>query len=271
MPGSKPDMRLNRGNETRKGWYCMYKLVLVRHGESEWNKSNLFTGWTDVDLSLKGVEEAKEAGIMLKDEKFEFDVAYTSYLKRAIKTLYFILDAMNLLWVMVHKTWQLNERHYGALQGLSKLATAKQYGEEQVHLWRRGYEVHPPALTRDDERYPRNDAKYKDVSDSFIPLTESIKDTIVRVEDYWEREIKPQILAGKKVIIAAHGNSLRALINYLDNLSAKEIVDVNIPTATPLIYTLDERLKPVEKYYLGNERKVEHKLEKAADPDKIME
>ncbi|WP_410769312.1 2,3-diphosphoglycerate-dependent phosphoglycerate mutase [Fontibacillus sp. BL9] len=249
----------------------MYKLVLVRHGESEWNKSNLFTGWTDVDLSDKGVHEAKEAGIMLKEEKFVFDVAFTSYLKRAIKTLYYILDAMNLLWIPCHKSWQLNERHYGALQGLSKLTTAQKYGEEQVRLWRRSYDVLPPALTRDDERYPRNDAKYRDVPDQYIPLTESLKETIVRVEDYWEREIKPQILAGKKVIIAAHGNSLRALIKYLDNLSAEEIIDLNIPTGTPLVYTLDDQLKPVEKYYLGSERRIEHKIEKVADPDKIME
>ncbi|TYA14407.1 2,3-diphosphoglycerate-dependent phosphoglycerate mutase [Paenibacillus faecis] len=249
----------------------MYRLVLVRHGESEWNKSNLFTGWTDVDLSAKGAKEAKDAGILLKEGKFVFDVAYTSYLKRAIKTLYYILDAMNLLWIPVHKTWQLNERHYGALQGLSKLTTAQQYGEDQVMLWRRSFDVLPPSLNQEDERYPRNDPKYRDVPDSQIPLTESLKETIVRVQDYWDREIKPQILAGKNVVIAAHGNSLRALVKYLENLSNEEIVDVNIPTGTPLVYTLDENLKPVEKYYLGSDQKVEHKIRKAADPDKILE
>lgn len=249
----------------------MHRLVLVRHGESEWNKSNLFTGWTDVDLSSKGVDEAKEAGKLLKEHKFEFDIAYTSYLRRAIKTLYFIQDEMNLLWIPTYKTWQLNERHYGALQGLSKLTTAQKYGEQQVQLWRRSYDVLPPALTKDDERYPRNDPKYKDVPDQFIPVTESLKETIVRVEDYWLREIKPQILAGKRVIIAAHGNSLRALVKYLDNLSATEIMQVNIPTGTPLVYSLDEQLLPVEKYYLGSDTRIEHKIEKAADPDRVME
>ncbi|MGG4553751.1 2,3-diphosphoglycerate-dependent phosphoglycerate mutase [Paenibacillus humicus] len=249
----------------------MHRLVLVRHGESEWNKSNLFTGWTDVDLSSKGVDEAKEAGKLLKEHKFDFDIAYTSYLRRAIKTLYFIQDEMNLLWIPTYKTWQLNERHYGALQGLSKLTTAQKYGEQQVQLWRRSYDVLPPALTKEDERYPRNDPKYKDVPDQFIPVTESLKETIVRVEDYWLREIKPQILAGQRVIIAAHGNSLRALVKYLDNLSAAEIMQVNIPTGTPLVYSLDEQLLPVEKYYLGSDTRIERKIEKVADPDRVME
>ncbi|GAA0134096.1 2,3-diphosphoglycerate-dependent phosphoglycerate mutase [Paenibacillus sp. YSY-4.3] len=249
----------------------MYKLVLVRHGESEWNKSNLFTGWTDVDLSSKGIDEAKEAGKMLKEHKFEFDIAYTSYLRRAIRTLYFIQDEMNLLWIPTYKTWQLNERHYGALQGLSKLTTAQKYGEQQVQLWRRSYDVLPPALTKEDERYPRNDPKYKDVPDQFIPVTESLKETIIRVEDYWLREIKPQILTGKKVIIAAHGNSLRALVKYLDNLSAAEIMQVSIPTGTPLVYSLDDKLLPMEKYYLGSDTRVERKIEKVADPDRVME
>ncbi|WP_055108514.1 2,3-diphosphoglycerate-dependent phosphoglycerate mutase [Paenibacillus ihumii] len=249
----------------------MHKLVLVRHGESEWNKSNLFTGWTDVDLSSKGVKEAQEAGQMLKEHKFDFDIAYTSYLRRAIKTLYFIQDEMNLLWIPTYKTWQLNERHYGALQGLSKLTTAQKYGEEQVMLWRRSYDVLPPALTKEDERYPRNDPKYRDVPDELIPLTESLKETIIRVEDYWLHEMKPQIQAGKKIIIVAHGNSLRALVKYLDNLSAEEIMQVNIPTGTPLVYTLDEQLRPVEKYYLGSDTRVEQKMEKVADPDRVME
>lgn len=249
----------------------MYKLVLVRHGESEWNKSNLFTGWTDVDLSEKGVEEAKAAGKLLKEANLVFDVAYTSYLKRAIKTLDYILDAMNLLWIPTYKTWQLNERHYGALQGFSKLATAQKYGEEQVKLWRRSYDVLPPALTKDDERYPRHEDKYRDVPDQLIPLAESLKETVVRVEDYWEKEIAPQIKMGKHVIISAHGNSLRALIKYLDNLSKEEIIDLNIPTGIPIVYTLDEQLRPTQRYYLGSEQHIEHKLEQVAHPDKIME
>ncbi|GIP21356.1 2,3-diphosphoglycerate-dependent phosphoglycerate mutase [Paenibacillus sp. J22TS3] len=249
----------------------MYKLVLVRHGESIFNLENRFTGWTDVDLSEKGVTEAKEAGRLLKRDEFVFDIAFTSYLKRAIKTLDYILEEMDLLWIPVHKTWQLNERHYGALQGLSKEATAVKYGAEQVHLWRRSYDVLPPALTKDDERYPRNDVKYRDVPDQFIPLTESLKETIVRVEDYWLKVIVPQIKAGQRVIISAHGNSLRALVKYLDNMSDEEVIDLNIPTGTPLVYTLDEQLKPVEKYYLGSERRTEKKIEKVADPGKIME
>ncbi|CAM4354167.1 2,3-diphosphoglycerate-dependent phosphoglycerate mutase [Paenibacillus macerans] len=249
----------------------MHQLVLVRHGESEWNKSNLFTGWTDVDLSEKGVMEAKEAGQLLKREKFEFDIGFTSYLKRAIKTLDYILDEMNLLWIPIHKTWHLNERHYGALQGLSKETTARQYGEEQVMKWRRSYDVLPPALTAEDERNPRNDPKYRDVPERFLPLTESLKETGIRVEDYWEKEIVPQIKSGKKVIVAAHGNSLRALIKYLENISNEAIVDVNIPTGTPLVYSLDEHLKPVEKHYLGSEGRTSTKIEKAANPDRILE
>lgn len=249
----------------------MYTLVLLRHGESVYNKSNLFTGWTDVDLSEKGIQEAQEAGKLMKREELAFDVAYTSYLKRAIKTLFLALEEMDLLWIPVYKTWQLNERHYGALQGLSKSDTAKKYGDEQVMLWRRSYDVLPPALTKDDERYSRNDIKYRDVEDKYIPLTESLKETVVRVEDYWHREIAPQIKAGKKVIIAAHGNSLRALIKYLENIGNQEILDLNIPTGTPLVYKLDEDLQPIEKYYLGSEERTEHKIQKVADPGKIME
>ncbi|MCM3038340.1 2,3-diphosphoglycerate-dependent phosphoglycerate mutase [Paenibacillus motobuensis] len=249
----------------------MYQLVLVRHGESEWNKFNLFTGWTDVELSEKGVQEAEEAGKLLKAANFKFDIAYTSYLKRAIKTLYHILDEMDQLWIPVHKTWQLNERHYGALQGLSKSDTAEKYGNEQVLLWRRSYDVLPPALTKEDDRYPRHDSKYNELTDDELPLTESLKETVVRVEDYWEREIKLQIIQGKQVIIAAHGNSLRALIKYLEQLSSEQIVDVNIPTGTPLVYTLDEQFKPIEKYYLGSQGKIEQKIERVANPDTIME
>ncbi|MFB5673404.1 2,3-diphosphoglycerate-dependent phosphoglycerate mutase [Paenibacillus terreus] len=249
----------------------MYKLVLIRHGESQWNKANLFTGWMDVDLSDKGIQEALHAGRLLKEEQFVFDVAYTSYLKRAIKTLDYVLEEMDLLWIPVYKTWQLNERHYGALQGLSKTATAEKYGEEQVRLWRRSYDVLPPALTKDDNRYPKNDVKYRGIDDEFIPLTESLKETVVRVKDYWDKEIAPQIKAGKNVIIAAHGNSLRALIKFLDNLSSDEIIDVNVPTGTPLVYTLDDQLHPVGKYYLGSEQHIESKIQEVAEPDKIME
>lgn len=250
---------------------AMYTLVLLRHGESVYNKSNLFTGWTDVDLSEKGIQEAREAGKLMKREGLTFDVAYTSFLKRAIKTLFLSLEEMDLLWIPVYKTWQLNERHYGALQGLSKTDTAKKYGDEQVMLWRRSYDVLPPSLTKDDKRYPRTDTRYKDIEDKYIPLTESLKETVVRVEDYWHREIAPQIKAGKKVIIAAHGNSLRALIKYLENIGNKEILDLNIPTGTPLVYQLDENLKPLGKTYLGSEERTEHKIEKVADPGTIME
>jgi 2,3-bisphosphoglycerate-dependent phosphoglycerate mutase len=249
----------------------MYKLVLIRHGESEWNKANLFTGWMDVDLSDKGIQEALHAGRLLKEEQFVFDVAYTSYLKRAIKTLDYVLEEMDLLWIPVYKTWQLNERHYGALQGLSKTATAEKYGEEQVRLWRRSYDVLPPALTKEDERYPKNDVKYHDIDEELIPLTESLKETVVRVRDYWAKEIAPQIKAGKNVIIAAHGNSLRALIKFLDNLSSEDIIDLNVPTGTPLVYTLDDQLHPVGKYYLGSEQHIESKIREVAEPDKIME
>ncbi|MFB5760545.1 2,3-diphosphoglycerate-dependent phosphoglycerate mutase [Paenibacillus medicaginis] len=249
----------------------MYKLVLIRHGESEWNKANLFTGWMDVDLSDKGIQEALHAGRLLKEEQFVFDVAYTSYLKRAIKTLDYVLEEMDLLWIPVYKTWQLNERHYGALQGLSKTATAEKYGEEQVKLWRRSYDVLPPALTKDDDRYPKNDVKYRNIDDELIPLTESLKETVIRVRDYWDKEIAPQIKAGKNVIIAAHGNSLRALIKFLDKLSSEEIIDVNVPTGTPLVYTLDDQLHPVRKHYLGSEQHIESKIQEVAEPDKIME
>lgn len=249
----------------------MHKLVLIRHGESKWNQQNLFTGWTDVDLSDKGVQEAQQAGKWLKEEQFMFDIAYTSYLKRAIKTLDYVLEEMDLLWIPVHKNWQLNERHYGALQGLSKDTTAQKYGEEQVMLWRRSYDVLPPALTKEDERYPRHEVKYRDVPDESIPVAESLKETVVRVEEYWLNEIAPQIKNGKNVVIAAHGNSLRALIKFLEDLSAEEVIDLNVPTGTPLVYTLDNDLNPVEKYYLGPEHHVVQKIKEVAHPDNIME
>ncbi|WP_156857465.1 2,3-diphosphoglycerate-dependent phosphoglycerate mutase [Oceanobacillus sp. AG] len=230
----------------------MYKLVLIRHGESEWNKANFFTGWTDVDLSDQGIEEAQHAGKILKEEQFVFDVAYTSYLKRAIKTLDYVLEEMDLLWIPVYKSWQLNERHYGALQGLSKTTTAIQYGEDQVKLWRRSYDMLPPALTKDDKRYPRYDVRYRDIDDERIPLTESLKETAFRVKDYWNNEIIPQIKSGKSVIIVAHGNSLRALIKILDNLSPAEVVDLNVPTGIPLVYSLDKHLRSIGSYYLGS-------------------
>lgn len=234
----------------RKDVKDMYKLVLIRHGESEWNKANFFTGWTDIDLSDKGIEEAQNAGRLLKEAQFAFDVAYTSYLKRAIKTLDYVLEEMDLLWIPVYKAWQLNERHYGALQGLSKTTVAQRYGEEQVKLWRRSYNELPPALTKDDKRYLIYDAKYRDIDDEFIPLTESLKETAIRVKYYWNQEIKTQIKKGNNVLIVAHGNSLRALLKFLDNLTPGEIIDLDIPTGAPLVYMLDKQLHPVDKYYL---------------------
>ena len=222
------------------------KLVLVRHGESEWNKLNLFTGWTDVDLSEKGHAEAAQAGKLLKAEGYDFDVCYTSYLKRAIHTLNHILDEMDRNWLPVVKTWKLNERHYGALQGLNKKETALKYGDEQVHIWRRSYDVRPPALSETDERYLEMKEKYNE----YIPHTECLKDTIERVIPFWDAEIKPSLLEGKKVIIVAHGNSLRGLIKYLDNINDEDIVKLEIPTGNPLVYELDDNLKPIRHYYL---------------------
>jgi 2,3-bisphosphoglycerate-dependent phosphoglycerate mutase len=235
----------------------MYKLVLLRHGESIWNKENRFTGWTDVDLSEKGYVEAKNAGVVLKKENYTFDIAYTSVLKRAIRTLWIVLDEMDLMWIPVINSWRLNERHYGALQGLNKAETAKKYGEEQVHIWRRSYDTQPPALDKNDERYPGNDPRYKDLSDSELPLTECLKDTVARFVPYWENTIAPMIKTGKKVIIAAHGNSLRALVKYLDNVPDEEIVGLNIPTGIPLVYELDDNLNSVKSYYLGDSEEIE--------------
>lgn len=231
----------------------MYKVVLLRHGESEWNKLNLFTGWTDVDLSEKGLEEAKQAGIVLKQEGYTFDIAFTSVLKRAIKTLNIALEELDLLWIRVIKSWRLNERHYGALQGLNKAETAEKYGIEKVKIWRRSYDVPPPALEESDERYPGKDPRYADLKKSEIPLTESLKLTVDRFLPYWFDTIAPTIKSGKKVIIAAHGNSLRALVKYLDNISEAEITELNIPTGIPLVYELDDELKPIKHYYLGDQ------------------
>ena len=229
-----------------------FKLVLLRHGESTWNKENLFTGWTDVDLSEKGLGEAAEAGRLLKEGGYTFDVAYTSVLKRAIRTLNLTLDALDLLWIPVVKTWKLNERHYGALQGLNKAETTAKYGEAQVKVWRRSYDIPPPPLEPGDDRHPSKDPRYAALPPSDLPATESLKETVARFIPYWHSTIAPDIKSGRRVIIAAHGNSLRALVMYLDNVSEAEITELNIPTGIPLVYELDEQLKPVKHYYLGD-------------------
>ena len=246
----------------------MYKIVLLRHGESVWNKENRFTGWTDVDLSDKGREEAKKAGQVLKKEGFIFDIAYTSVLKRAIRTLWTVLDEMDSMWIPVQNTWRLNERHYGALQGLNKSETAAKYGEQQVLIWRRSYDIAPTPLTRDDERFPGRDARYKDLDPVDIPLTECLKDTVKRFLPYWHETIAPTIKSGKRVIIAAHGNSLRALVKYLDNVSEANIVNLNIPTGLPLVYELDNDLKPIKNYYLGDPAEVKKAMEAVANQGK---
>ena len=228
----------------------MIDLVLVRHGESLWNKENRFTGWTDVDLSENGILEARAAGKKLLEKGFVFDLAFSSVLKRATKTLDLILEEMGQMGVKVERNWKLNERHYGALQGLNKMEMAQQAGDEQVHIWRRSYDVRPPALEEDDSRCPWNDPLYKDVSRAELPLTECLADTVARVVPYFEKEIAPALLAGRQVIVVAHGNSLRALVKYLDGISDEAIVDLNIPTGAPLVYRLDSELKPVEHYYL---------------------
>ncbi len=234
----------------------MHRLVLLRHGESTWNKENRFTGWTDVDLSDKGREEAREAGRLMAAEKFEFDVAYSSLLKRAIRTLWIAQDEMDLLWMPVHRTWRLNERHYGALQGLNKAETAAQHGDDQVKIWRRSYDIPPPPLTAEDPRHPSHDRRYASLTRHELPLTESLKDTVARFLPYWHDTIAPAIAAGQRVLIAAHGNSLRALVKYLDNVSEEEIVELNIPTGVPLVYLLNDDLKPLQKFYLGDEEAV---------------
>ena len=240
------------------------KLVLLRHGESDWNKQNRFTGWTDVDLSEAGIAQAKEAGQVLKREGYVFDVAYTSVLKRAIRTLWIALDEMDLMWIPVHRSWRLNERHYGGLQGLNKSETADKFGEAQVKIWRRSYDIPPPALTADDERYPGRDPRYKGLAPDELPLTECLKDTVERFLPYWHGTIAPQVKAGQKVVIAAHGNSLRALVKYLDNLSEQEVLELNIPTGMPLVYELDDDLKPLKHYYVGDPAKVKAAMEAVA-------
>ena len=246
----------------------MTKLVLVRHGESEWNKLNLFTGWTDVELSEKGREEAKNAGKLLKQEGYDFDICYTSYLKGAIHTLNGILDEMDRAWLPVIKTWKLNERHYGDLQGQNKAEAAAKFGDEQVKIWRRSFDVKPPVLSDDDERSAKKQAMYRDVDESFLPQNESLETTIERVVPYFLEEIKPQMKAGKRVIIAAHGNSLRALVKYLDNLSPEEILEVNIPTGTPLVYEFDDNFKVTKHYYLGDQDAIKAKMNAVANQGK---
>jgi 2,3-bisphosphoglycerate-dependent phosphoglycerate mutase len=246
----------------------MFKLILLRHGESIWNKENRFTGWTDVDLSEKGIEEAHNAGKILKKEGYHFDVAFNSLLKRATRTLWIVLDEMDLMWVPVFNSWRLNERHYGALQGLNKSETATKYGEEQVHLWRRSYDIRPPALTPDDERYPGKDPRYVDLTKKELPLTECLKDTVARFLPFWHETIAPTIQAGNRVLISAHGNSLRSLVKFLDNIPDEEIVGLNIPTGIPLVYELDKLLKPIKHYYLGDPETVKKAQEAVAKQGK---
>lgn len=246
----------------------MTKLVLLRHGESDWNKENRFTGWTDVDLSAQGREEAREAGQVLKRDGFTFDAAYTSVLKRAIRTLWMAMDEMDLLWVPVNRSWRLNERHYGALQGLNKAETAEKFGEDQVKIWRRSYDIPPPPLEAADTRFPGHDPRYRDLSPEELPLAECLKDTVGRFLPYWEQSIAPSVREGRKVLIAAHGNSLRALIKYLDNISEEDIVNLNVPTGMPLVYELDEDLKPLKSYYLGDPNKVKAAMDAVASQGK---
>ncbi len=242
----------------------MTKLVLLRHGESLWNKENRFGGWTDTDLSEKGIAEAKKAGQILNQQGYTFDVAFTSVLKRAIRTLWIVLDVMDLMWIPVFRSWRLNERYYGALQGLNKSDTAAKFGEEQVLIWRRSYDVQPPAVDRTDERYPGNDPKYRDVDAKDLPLTESLKDTSNRVLPYWYEAIAPVIEEGKLVLISAHGNSLRALVKYLDSIGDQDILSLNIPTSIPLAYELGENFKPKQSYYLGDPEEVKEAMEAVA-------
>jgi 2,3-bisphosphoglycerate-dependent phosphoglycerate mutase len=230
----------------------MKKIVLLRHGESEWNKENRFTGWKDVDLTAKGVDEARAAGRLLAAEGYDFDFTFTSVLKRAIRTLNFVLEEMDRLWLPVEKDWRLNERHYGALQGLDKAETAQKYGEEQVLKWRRSYDIPPPALEPADERNAARDRRYASFAQGEVPLTECLKDTVARVVPYWQSSIAPRVARGERILVAAHGNSLRALIKYLDGLSDQAIIDVNVPTGIPLVYELDDQLRPQRSYYLGD-------------------
>ncbi|MBN1366329.1 MAG: 2,3-diphosphoglycerate-dependent phosphoglycerate mutase [Dehalococcoidales bacterium] len=246
----------------------MFKLVILRHGESIWNKENRFTGWTDVDLSEKGITEARQAGKVLKEQRFIFDIAFTSVLKRAIRTLWLVQDEMDLMWIPVYFSWRLNERHYGALQGLNKAEMAAKFGEKQVLIWRRSYDIQPPALEKTDPRYPGSDPRYVDLPQKDIPLTECLKDTVNRFLPYWHETIAPVVKSGKQVLISAHGNSLRALVKYLDNVGEKDIVELNIPTGIPLVYELDDNLRPIRHYYLGDEEAVKKAMEAVAKQGK---
>ncbi|MHA1170123.1 MAG: 2,3-diphosphoglycerate-dependent phosphoglycerate mutase [Candidatus Hodarchaeales archaeon] len=246
----------------------MKKLVLLRHGESTWNKANKFTGWTDVGLSDKGIAEARESALLLKEQNYEFDMAFTSTLKRAIKTLWITLEIMDLMWIPVYRSWRLNERHYGALQGLSKTKTVEKHGEKQVLIWRRSYDTRPPSLTKSDPRYPGNDRMYSNLEESEIPLAECLKDTINRVLPYWHEKIVPEINAGRNVLIVAHGNSLRALVKHLDGVSEEDIVGLNIPTGIPLVYELNDDLTPLKHYYLGDQEKVKKAIQAVVDQGK---
>jgi 2,3-bisphosphoglycerate-dependent phosphoglycerate mutase len=242
----------------------MHKLILLRHGESTWNKENLFTGWTDVDLSEKGLHEAREAGQLLKEDGCVFDIAFTSVLKRAIRTLWLVMDEMDMMWIPAIRDWRLNERHYGALQGLNKAEMAEKFGEEQVKIWRRSYDIRPPALEETDPRNPAKDPRYSQLKKEQIPLTECLKDTVERFLPCWHQVIAPTIRSGKRVIIAAHGNSLRALVKYLDKIPDEVIPGLNIPTGVPLVYELDQELAPIRNYYLGDPEKVKQAMETVA-------
>jgi 2,3-bisphosphoglycerate-dependent phosphoglycerate mutase len=246
----------------------MKRIVLLRHGESTWNQENRFTGWTDVDLAAKGVDEARRAGRLLKEDGFVFDVAYTSVLKRAIRTLWLVLEEMDLMWIPVHPHWRLNERHYGALQGLNKAETAAKFGDDQVLIWRRAYDIPPPALEPSDPRYPGNDPRYAALTRQELPLTECLKDTVDRFLPHWNNVIAPAVKSGQRVIITAHGNSLRALVKYLDNVGDKEIVGLNIPTGVPLVYELDDDLKPLKHYYLGDQAEIAKAMASVASQGK---
>ena len=234
----------------------MHKLVLIRHGESVWNQENRFTGWTDVDLSDRGREEARKAGRLLKQQGYTFDIAYVSVLKRAIRTLWIVLDEMDMMWMPVRHDWRLNERHYGSLQGLNKSETAAQFGEDQVKIWRRSYDIPPPPLELSDPRFPGNDPRYAGLTPAELPLTECLKDTVARFMPFWNETLAPAVRSGQKVVVAAHGNSIRAIVKYLDGISDDEIVGLNIPTGIPLVYELDEQLKPIRSAYLGDPEEV---------------
>ena len=245
------------------------KLVLLRHGESIWNLEDKFTGWTDVDLSDRGTAEAKEAGKTLRANGYSFDVAFTSVLKRAIRTLWLVMEEMDLMWIPVYRSWRLNERHYGALQGQNKAEVSARVGEEQVHIWRRSYDIRPPALERTDARYPGKERKYRELTEDELPLAESLKDTVARFMPYWNEVLAPTLKSGKHVIVSAHGNSLRAMVKYLDNITDEEIVNLNIPTGIPLVYEIDERLRPLSHFYLGDAEKVKKSIDEVAKQGKI--